>query len=869
MVLAASSFDTTPHFSKLVVGDGANTTSVASALAWPTSDADKLRDSRVTVLKQSWLADSLKKGALLDESTYKLAAARDGSGSSAAGVGGKRGRDEGVAGLPSTAPGNDSALIDLTGDTSPTTSAAAQPPAAKRHQTQSSLAGFFGGAPKPGGNAAAPASAAPTHPQQSVGFAAVTAASSVQEACVIAGYPFLRGLCGDDTGVVRLRASAIEGVDITAGRDRINTWLCTTKGASRAGGSAAKPTLHYGTHIDAFDTPFRLGGSRNSSGSGQGAHAAGAASSSSSAGAGADDVIVLDGAGGDGGDAVVAAAPGRGCPRAAAYTTMSPSRMGTCYVYSFVPPSSAFAGSGHVLGTAASSSSSAASPSPSTTAGDCIPPSPRILSLDLDGTLIQPTNPAAKFCETASDWKWVHPSVPSIIREWHATKGYKVVLFSNQKGVSTGKQDAATVCARALAVAKAIDVPMQIFLAPAQDFFRKPCVGMWWLMAAKCNGGVAVDMAQSVYVGDAAGRPKRGPGGCMPRDHSAGDLAFAINLGLPFTTPEHFFAGSNQFLDRNPAATIKLDAWSPGAAAAAVPASKGKAPSASTGPVVAAISNSGWLPALHLPRPCTDLVVSVTRRDGVSSLSGGSAHPGVNGPIAKQRARGRGNVEIVLLIAPPGCGKSSLCTHYFTQQRGYVRVNQDQLKTREKCVQLVTASINGANGNGEPMSAVVDATNIDAATRREWVALARSLGVPIRAVEFSGSPAPSAAPMPPAKDVAMHLNSLREVSPLGGADGIHDKRAVPSMVVHAMYKRWQPVDVGGEGIDEVARVRFVPGPYCDVHCGGAAEGTGAASGAANAAGAASAPSSSAPASPTSRCDACAFARALVYSIVDV
>ena len=44
----------------------------------------------------------------------------------------------------------------------------------------------------------------------------------------------------------------------------------------------------------------------------------------------------------------------------------------------------------------------------------------------------------------------------------------------------------------------------------------------------------AVKYKESVYCGDAAGRPG---------DHSADDLKFASNVGLPFETPEQMFLG--------------------------------------------------------------------------------------------------------------------------------------------------------------------------------------------------------------------------------------------------------------------------------------------------------------------------------------
>lgn len=47
-------------------------------------------------------------------------------------------------------------------------------------------------------------------------------------------------------------------------------------------------------------------------------------------------------------------------------------------------------------------------------------------------------------------------------------------------------------------------------------------------------------MKESFYCGDAAGRPKTAT---RPKDFNDTDLKFALNVGLPFLTPEQFFLG--------------------------------------------------------------------------------------------------------------------------------------------------------------------------------------------------------------------------------------------------------------------------------------------------------------------------------------
>ena len=63
---------------------------------------------------------------------------------------------------------------------------------------------------------------------------------------------------------------------------------------------------------------------------------------------------------------------------------------------------------------------------------------------------------------------------------------------------------------------------------------------MFDLFEASFNGGVAVDRAQSFFVGDAAGRH---------RDHSAADKGFAANAKLAFFTDDDYFNRATHGLD--------------------------------------------------------------------------------------------------------------------------------------------------------------------------------------------------------------------------------------------------------------------------------------------------------------------------------
>ena len=129
--------------------------------------------------------------------------------------------------------------------------------------------------------------------------------------------------------------------------------------------------------------------------------------------------------------------------------------------------------------------------------------SAKIASYDLDGTLIE-TASGRKFATSASDWKLL----PKVTNKLHSLHGdsYRIVIISNQLGISRGKPTAGEFKQKAEAIAKALKVPLLLLAATAKDKYRKPCLGMWEHMTSVENGGLSLDTKDSFYVGDAAGR---------------------------------------------------------------------------------------------------------------------------------------------------------------------------------------------------------------------------------------------------------------------------------------------------------------------------------------------------------------------------
>ena len=91
-----------------------------------------------------------------------------------------------------------------------------------------------------------------------------------------------------------------------------------------------------------------------------------------------------------------------------------------------------------------------------------------------------------------------------------------------------------------------------------------------------------------------------------------------------------------------------------------------------------------------------------------------------------------GGQEIVVLVGPPGVGKSHFVGE-FLKQNHFTHINRDTLKTWQKCV----AETEKALAAGK--SVVVDNTNGDVASRARYVECAKKKGITIRCFNFVSS----------------------------------------------------------------------------------------------------------------------------------
>lgn len=165
--------------------------------------------------------------------------------------------------------------------------------------------------------------------------------------------------------------------------------------------------------------------------------------------------------------------------------------------------------------------------------------SSKIAAFDFDGCLVKTSVKKVG----ADAWFLMYPSIPEKLQSLY-NDGYKLVIFTNESNIDRWKNKRQVAVdskiGRLNNFIKLVKVPIQVFIAcgigksdgQAEDPFRKPKTGMWQLMEQHLNSGIPIDMDQSFYVGDAAGRLQ---------DHSDADIKFAQAIGLKFYVPEEYF----------------------------------------------------------------------------------------------------------------------------------------------------------------------------------------------------------------------------------------------------------------------------------------------------------------------------------------
>ncbi|KAF2764933.1 PNK3P-domain-containing protein [Teratosphaeria nubilosa] len=355
----------------------------------------------------------------------------------------------------------------------------------------------------------------------------------------------------------------------------------------------------------------------------------------------------------------------------------------------------------------------------------------KIAAFDLDGTVIT-TKSGNKFARGADDWRWWHATVPTKMKELN-NDGYAVVIMSNQAAVSlqsdgkTAKGDMKSlnnIKAKITAVLNALDMPISLYAATTHDLYRKPRTGMWDQLL---------------------------------KDYSLADHG-DIDHGLCI------FVGDAAGREGDKAAGIKRDHSSSDRDFAANVAIQFHTPEEFfLGEAVKPFVR-GFEPAAYIDVPVT----SETDRT----------------PILFTKKH---EVELVLFCGSPGAGKSTFYW-YTLQPLGYERVNQDILKSRDKCMKVATDFVEDGK------SVVVDNTNADIETRATWIKMAHRLKVPVRLVHFTAS-----------AKLCEHNDTVRALS--GGLMNPEQRTILPRMAFTGFASRYREPKVE-EGFEDITKVDF-------------------------------------------------------------
>ncbi|KAK4496537.1 hypothetical protein PRZ48_012517 [Zasmidium cellare] len=351
----------------------------------------------------------------------------------------------------------------------------------------------------------------------------------------------------------------------------------------------------------------------------------------------------------------------------------------------------------------------------------------KVAAFDFDDTLIK-TKSGNVFARGADDWQWWHATIPGKLKQLDAD-GYAVVLVSNQSGIS---------------------------LRSDKGSDKKSLSNFKEKVSAVLR---ALELPITVYAAtekDLFRKPRTGMWEQMVRDYGIEDIDREGSV----------FVGDAAGREGDKAAKIRKDHSCSDRDFAANVGMPFQTP------------EEYWLG--EDPKPFTrafDPVAYVqTTLDSQTDTD----------PIVFTK---KNDLEIVLFCGSPGSGKS---TFYWTHLAplGYTRVNQDQLKTRDKCIKAATIAI-----QDEQTSVVVDNTNADVETRAAWVGLAAKLKVPIRLVHFTAS-----------AKLCEHNDTVRALSE--GKMNPEKRVLLPKMAFTGFASRFREPKVE-EGFQEIVKVDFV------------------------------------------------------------
>ncbi|KAK3689081.1 polynucleotide kinase 3 phosphatase-domain-containing protein [Podospora appendiculata] len=354
----------------------------------------------------------------------------------------------------------------------------------------------------------------------------------------------------------------------------------------------------------------------------------------------------------------------------------------------------------------------------------------KIAAFDLDSTLISSAS-GKTHAGNAADWKWWHNSVPGRVRELHEKEGYQIVIFTNQGGLTLHPDPKAKT-------PKTIQARLPSF-------------------KQKCSTILAqLDLSITLYAAtgkDIFRKPRPGMWNELKDDYNLAeddiDRENSIFVGDAGGRMAELRGGKSvpkdfSCADRNLAHNVGINYLTP-----------------------------------------EEFFLGEKPREFVRGFDPAEI-PFQDGDEDTVSFEKRNNKEMVLFVGPPGAGKSTFYWKHL-EPLGYERINQDTLKSKDKCLKAAADSLKA----GVPIA--IDNTNPDPEVRAQWLELASKHNVPVRCIWFK-------AP----KSLCEHNDAVRS---LNKALNPESRVSLPQLAFNGFFSRFKEPKTK-EGFQDIVEVDF-------------------------------------------------------------
>ena len=324
----------------------------------------------------------------------------------------------------------------------------------------------------------------------------------------------------------------------------------------------------------------------------------------------------------------------------------------------------------------------------------------KIAGFDLDHTLIRPKD-GRTYPKDKEDWELYVPDLKEYLDSL-IFEGFSIVIFSNQSSFNDPDKKE-IIMSRLEQFINLMEIPIYVFISTEPDYCRKPNTGMW----DEFFGDKSINLKESFYVGDAAGRTRNPL--TKKKDFSCSDRMFAANLGLKFETPEKYF-----------------------------------------------------------------LEETFTQKEIFSMPKTWETFPKEQPPLDIE------DYEVIVLIGPPGSGKSSITESL----PDFTVVSRDILRYKAKCIKLMNDVLKTGG------KVILDNTNPSREARSDYLSIAKTYGKKVLAVSINIT-----------KEQSMFLVNYRCKK--------NKTKRIPDVAIHTFFKKYEK-PIKGEGFDKIVERTFVP-----------------------------------------------------------